>query len=79
MVGSVHRQRGIEPLLYILGYGIVKSAVLERIARKDIPSVNKGRLMMALEKYISLDVGLAMVGYSGHKAFAQLFAPGFSV
>jgi hypothetical protein len=33
---------------------------------------------VALERYISLDVGLAMVGYSGHKAFAQLFAPGLS-
>jgi hypothetical protein len=65
-------------LLYVIGYGIVKSAFLEIIARKDIPSVNKGRLMVALERYISLDVGLAMVGYSGHKAFAQLFAPGLS-
>jgi Protoglobin len=78
MVGAVHRERGIEPLLYIIGYGLVKSAFLEIIAKKDIPSVNKGRLMVALERYISLDVGLAMVGYSGHKVFAQLFAPGFS-
>jgi methyl-accepting chemotaxis protein len=78
MVGAVHRQRGIEPLLYIIGYGIIKSALLERIAKKEIPSVDKGRLMVALERYISLDVGLAMVGYSGHKVFAQLFAPGFS-
>jgi len=78
MVGAVHRQRGIEPLLYIVGYGIVKSAFLEIIARKDIPSINKGRLMVALERYISLDIGLAMVGYSGHKVFAQLFAPGLS-
>lgn len=78
MVGAVHRQIGIEPLLYIIGYGIVKSSILEIIARKDIPSVNKGRLMVALERYISLDVGLAMVGYSGHNVFAQLFAPGLS-
>ena len=56
MVGAVHRQIGIEPLLYVIGYGIVKSAFLEIIARKDIPSVNKGRLMVALERYISLDV-----------------------
>jgi hypothetical protein len=34
--------------------------------------------MVALERYISLDVGLAMVGYSGHNVFAQLFAPGLS-
>jgi truncated hemoglobin YjbI len=78
MVGAVHRQRGIEPLLYIIGYGIVKSAFLEIIAKKDLPPASKGRLMVALEKYISLDIGLAMVGYSGHKVFAQLFAPGFS-
>jgi hypothetical protein len=78
MVGAVHRQRGIEPLLYIVGYGLVKSGFLEIIARKDIPSKDKGRLMVALERYISLDVGLAMVGYSGHKVFAQLFAPGGS-
>jgi methyl-accepting chemotaxis protein len=78
IVGSVHRQKGIEPLLYIVGYSIVKSLFLELIAKMDLAPVDKGRLMMALEKYISLDVGLAMVGYSGHKAFAQLFAPGFA-
>jgi hypothetical protein len=78
LIGAVHRQRGIEPLLYIVGYGIVKTAILEIIAKKDIPPASKGRLMVALDKFISLDVGLAMVGYSGHKGFAQLFAPGFS-
>jgi hypothetical protein len=78
VVGDVHRQRGIEPLLYIVGYSIVKSAIMEIIARKELPSVNKGQLMVALEKCISLDVGLAMVGYSGHKVFARLFAPGLS-
>ncbi len=78
LIGAVHRQRGIEPLLYIVGYGIVKTAILEIIAKKDMPPAHKGRLMVALDKFISLDVGLAMVGYSGHEGFAQLFAPGFS-
>jgi hypothetical protein len=76
-VGAVHRQRGIEPLLYIVGYSIVKSFHMELIAKKTLSPMDKGRLMVALEKYISLDLGLAMVGYSGHKVFAQPFAPGF--
>jgi hypothetical protein len=78
IIGDVHRQKGIEPLLYIVGYSIIKSSLMDIIASADMPPADKGRLMVALEKYISLDVGLAMVGYSGHKAFARLFAPGFS-
>ncbi len=36
------------------------------------------RKLPNLERYISLDVDLAMVGYSRHNVFAQLFARGFS-
>jgi Protoglobin len=78
LVGDVHRQRGIEPLLYIAGYSIVKSVLMGIIARKDIVPAVKGGLVIALEKYISLDMGLAMVGYSGHRVYAQMFAPGLS-
>lgn len=78
IVGDVHKQKGIEPLLYIVGYSVIKTTFIELIAIKELSSVEKAHLMIALEKYISLDIGLAMVGYSGRREFAMLFAPGFS-
>lgn len=75
MVGEVHKRHGIEPLIYIVGYSVVKTIFMEIIAEKELPPASKGHLVMALERFISLDMGLAMVGYSGGEEYARLFSP----
>jgi hypothetical protein len=65
-------------LFYILGYSIIKTKFIEAITQEQISALHKGRLIMSLERFISLDMALAMVGYTGHKLFAQLFSPEFS-
>jgi hypothetical protein len=47
-------------------------------SKEQISALHKGRLIMSLERFVSLDMALAMVGYTGHKLFAQLFSPEFS-
>ena len=78
IVGDIHQQKGIEPMYYILGYSIVKATLIGIIAKLNILPANKGRLIIALERFISLDMGLAMVGYTGHKLYSHLFAPAYS-
>jgi hypothetical protein len=58
-----HRDIGLDPAWYIAGYTHVKLALIEVIIRSDFAPAAKGRLVKALEKYLAIDMALALSAY----------------
>jgi hypothetical protein len=62
-VGIRHRDIALNPMWYILGYAVLKISFTEVIAEAALPPIRKGRLMKALDKYVALDMALALSTY----------------
>lgn len=58
-----HRDIQLDPMWYIAGYMRVKLAFIEVIIRSHFPSEVKGQLIKTLDKYIAIDMALALGTY----------------
>lgn len=58
-----HRDIGLDPAWYIAGYTHVKLALIEVIIRSDFAPAAKGRLVKTLEKFLAIDMALALSTY----------------
>jgi len=62
-LGIRHREINLDLMWYVLGYAALKIAFIEVIIDSPLPPIKKGRLVKALEKYIALDMALALSTY----------------
>jgi hypothetical protein len=62
-IGMRHRDIDLSPMWYVAGYMRLKLAFVEIIIRSDLPAVTKGQLIKTLDKYIAIDMALAMSTY----------------
>lgn len=58
-----HRDIDLNPLWYIAGYTHLKFAYVEAILDSDFEPLTKKNLVKALEKYIAIDMALALSTY----------------
>jgi len=62
-IGIRHRDIDLNPMWYIAGYMKLKLAFIEVIIRSDLPAVTKGHLVKVLDKYVAIDMALALSSY----------------
>jgi hypothetical protein len=58
-----HREIALNPAWYVAGYMTLKIEFTKVVAEAEMPPVNKGRLMKALDKFTALDMALALSAY----------------
>lgn len=64
MIGVKHHEIGLDPKWYIAGYAIIKAAFAEKIMEAPLPMKAKTALIVTLEKYVAIDMALALSAYS---------------
>lgn len=64
MIGIKHHEIGLDPKWYIAGYAIMKSRFAEQVLQAPLPKRLKASLVITLEKYVALDMALALSTYS---------------
>jgi hypothetical protein len=62
-IGIQHRDIALSPLWYVAGYAKLKLSMMERIAALDVSQDKKTSLATALEKYVAMDMALALATY----------------
>jgi hypothetical protein len=62
-IGVRHRDIELNPLWYVAGYMRLKLAFVEVIIKSNFPAVTKGQLVKTLDKYIAIDMALALSTY----------------
>lgn len=62
-IGLRHRDLDLDPAWYVAGYVRLKLAYIEVILRSGFSPVTKGRLIMTLEKYIAIDMAVALSAF----------------
>lgn len=58
-----HRDVDVDPMWYIAGYSRLKLAFIEVIIHSALPVEVKGQLIKTLDKYIAIDMALALGTY----------------
>lgn len=58
-----HRDVELNPMWYIAGYMQIKLAFIEVILRSRLPVETKGQMIKTLDKYIAIDMALALGTY----------------
>lgn len=58
-----HRDVDLNPMWYVAGYMRLKLAFIEVIIRSRLPVETKGQLIKTLDKYIAIDMALALGTY----------------
>jgi hypothetical protein len=64
MIGIKHHEIGLDPKWYIAGYAVVKAAFAQKILEAPLPLRAKTALIVTLEKYVAIDMALALSAYS---------------
>ncbi len=64
MIGIKHQEIGLDPKWYIAGYAIMKAGFAEHIFAAPVPARLKSALIMTLDKYVAIDMALALSTYS---------------
>ena len=64
MIGIKHHEIGLDSKWYIAGYAIIKAAFAEKIMEAPLPMRAKSALIVTLEKYVAIDMALALSAYS---------------
>jgi hypothetical protein len=64
LVGIKHREIGLDPKWYIIGYHKIKARLTERIFAAPLPAARKIDLAMALDAFVAIDMALALSSYS---------------
>ncbi|AXK83085.1 hypothetical protein DW352_22735 [Pseudolabrys taiwanensis] len=62
-IGVRHRDIQLNPMWYVAGYTRLKLAFIEIIIKSDLHVVTKGQLVKTLDKYIAIDMSLALSAY----------------
>jgi hypothetical protein len=62
-VGIRHRDIELSPMWFIAGYTKLKLELLQIIVSSKLSPERKGALILALEKYVAVDMGLALSVY----------------
>lgn len=62
-IGVRHRDIDLSPMWYVAGYARLKLAFIEVILRSNLPVATKGQLVKTLDKYIAIDMALALSTY----------------
>jgi hypothetical protein len=63
-IGVRHRDIDLNPMWYVAGYTWLKLAFIEIIIRSDLHVVTKGQMVKTLDKYIAVDMALALSAYN---------------
>jgi hypothetical protein len=58
-----HRDAELNPMWYVAGYMRLKLAFIEVILKSRLPVESKGRMIKTLDKYIAIDMALALGTY----------------
>jgi hypothetical protein len=61
--GIRHRDIGLDAMWFIAAYMSLKAELTNLIVHADIPTTEKGRLVRTLDKYVAVDMGLAVSTY----------------
>ena len=64
LIGIKHHEIGLDSKWYIAGYAIIKAAFAEKILEAPLPLRAKSALVVTLEKYVAMDMALALSAYS---------------
>lgn len=62
-IGVRHRDIDLNPMWYVAGYTRLKLAFVEVILKSDLHVVTKGQFVKTLDKYIAVDMALALSAY----------------
>ena len=62
-IGVRHRDIDLNPMWYVAGYTRLKLAFIEVILKSDLHVVTKGQFVKTLDKYIAIDMALALSAY----------------
>lgn len=62
-IGMRHRDIELSPMWYVAGYMRLKLAFVEIIIKSELSAVTKGQLVKTLDKYIAIDMALALSTY----------------
>jgi hypothetical protein len=64
MIGIKHHEIGLDSKWYVAGYATIKAAFVEEIMEAPLPMKAKTALIVTLEKYVAIDMALALSVYS---------------
>jgi|SRR5581483_508086 len=64
LIGIKHHEIGLDSKWYIAGYAIIKAAFAGKIMEAPLPLGAKSALIITLEKYVAVDMALALSAYS---------------
>jgi hypothetical protein len=62
-IGIRHRDVGLNVASYVAGYMAIKIDFVNVIVHTDLPTLTKGHLIRALDKYVAFDMALALSSY----------------
>jgi hypothetical protein len=64
LVGIKHYQMGVDPRWYIAGYTRIKGDMAAVVLDSDLTAETKSKVLQALDKYVALDMALAISSYT---------------
>lgn len=64
LIGIRHSQIGLDPKWYIAGYARIKSDFARIILDAELPPTTKTDFVITLDKYVALDMALAVSSYT---------------
>ena len=64
LVGIKHFQVGVDPRWYIAGYTRIKGDMIAVVHESALAAETKSRIVQALDKYVALDMALAISSYT---------------
>jgi hypothetical protein len=64
LVGIKHREIGLDPKWYIAGYSKIKGQFVTLILDAPLSTSTKSDLVATLDKYVALDMAIALSSYS---------------
>jgi len=62
-VGMRHRDIGLGTAWFVAGYMALKMEFIEAVLKAEIAVVEKGRILKTVEKYVALDMSIALAAY----------------
>jgi hypothetical protein len=64
MIGIKHHEIGLDPKWYVAGYALIKARFVKKLLEAPVPLHMKSALTETLEKYVAIDMALALSTYS---------------
>lgn len=64
LVGIKHHEIGLDPRWYIAGYARIKGDMIAIILDSALAAGTKSKVVLALDKYVALDMALAISSYT---------------